>query len=284
MRFINFLFLILLGLIIQIVNSQDVFSQTDYVSPYSIKYTFSRDSLIYDLLNTERGDYKQSSTTDYADWYSNSVKKKYGVWGPATKQYDTPEIIKGKSAEWMRERLIATASLFLGYGYQHHHIPDWDPPSGWPWKKVCMGKNGKGVDCSNFTAFIYNVGFGIKLNSNTLKQSQMLNLSELSNGLVENAEIINEPATYEDFVNTFKPGDLLFIKAANNKPVSHVIVWLGYMGDSPDGTPLIMDSHGAEVKDSNGNTIPCGIHIRPFEKTSWYYNKFSHAIRIIGSK
>ncbi|HRE41890.1 MAG TPA: NlpC/P60 family protein [Ignavibacteria bacterium] len=283
MRYIIFSFLFTFGFI-----TGELKSQSEYQSPYTIKYTFSKDSLIYDILNTDRGDYKNSSTTEYSDWYSSATKKKYGGWGPATIQYSTPEIINGRSADWMRERLIAVATMFLGYGYQHHHIPDWDPPTGWPWKKTCMGSNGKGVDCSNFTAYIYNLGFGVKLNSNTLTQSNTQNLSDISNGLFETAELIQEPASYEDFVTTFKPGDLLFIKAANNKPVSHVIVWLGYMGvnadGSPSGTPLIMDSHGAEVKDSNGNEIPCGIHIRPFEKTSWYYNKFSHALRIIGSR
>ena len=31
--------------------------------------------------------------------------------------------------------------------------------------KTCVGHNGKGVDCSNFSSFVYNQGFGIKMSS-----------------------------------------------------------------------------------------------------------------------
>ena len=48
----------------------------------------------------------------------------------------------------------------------------------------------------------------------------------------------------------------------------------------PDGTPLILDSHGEGVKDSNGKSIPCGINLRPFRKNSWYFKSASHAHRL----
>ena len=38
-----------------------------------------------------------------------------------------------------RQRVIAVALRYRGYGYQHHHIPDWDPPPEWPWKPTCAG-------------------------------------------------------------------------------------------------------------------------------------------------
>ena len=53
----------------------------------------------------------------------------------------------------MRQRVIAVALRFQGYHYQHHHVPDWDPPADWPYKESPLGKQSKGVDCSNFTSF-----------------------------------------------------------------------------------------------------------------------------------
>jgi len=40
------------------------------------------------------------------------------------------------------------------------------------WKETAVGHNGKGVDCSNFTGFVYNQGFGIRLNTDVRKQSE----------------------------------------------------------------------------------------------------------------
>jgi hypothetical protein len=36
----------------------------------------------------------------------------------------------------MQDRVILVASRWIGNPYQHHHIPDWDPPAGWQWHKV----------------------------------------------------------------------------------------------------------------------------------------------------
>lgn len=56
-------------------------------------------------------------------------------------------------------------------------------------------------------------------------------------------------------------------------------MWVGKCGTSPDGTPLIIDFTGSRHKDSNGHLIPCGIHLQPFEKGSWYHESFDHAHR-----
>ncbi|MSR41166.1 MAG: hypothetical protein EXS10_04605 [Phycisphaerales bacterium] len=88
---------------------------------------------------------------------------------------------------------------------------------------------------------------------------------------------------YEKLCSELQAGDLLFIKGSN-KPESkvvHVIIWLGKIGVGPDATPLVLDSTGGGVKDSNGVAIPCGIHMRPFRKGSWYHSAFSHAHRIV---
>jgi cell wall-associated NlpC family hydrolase len=260
------------------LTSSVCFSQSDYVSPYSLNFTYSTDSLLYDILHTERGNPEQAAAIPYAKWYSSSMKN--SVWGPQATHYSHPDIINGKSIDWIRQRMIAIAQYYIGYGYQHHHVPYWDPPADFKWKKTCMQKNGKGFDCSNFTAFVYNIGLGVKLVSNTVKQSQDYNLSTESRGIIQTAQRINRPATYEDFITTFQPGDLLFIRTWKGG-ISHVVIWVGSIGNSPDSVPLIIDSHGSEVTDSNGKHIPCGVHIRPFKNGAWYFERMSHAMRII---
>lgn len=49
------------------------------------------------------------------------------------------------------------------------------------------------------------------------------------------------------------------------------------LGDSP----LIMDSTVGKTKDGEGHPIPCGIHLRPLTKDSWYHDRFMHAHRWI---
>lgn len=51
--------------------------------------------------------------------------------------------------------------------------------------------------------------------------------------------------------------------------------------ESPDDTPLVIDCTGPDHTDCNGNTIPIGVQVRPFEREGWYYQSFAHASRII---
>ena len=48
----------------------------------------------------------------------------------------------------------------------------WDPPKNWPWKKVTFGRNSKGMDCSDFSSWIYNYGLGLKLPTGITKTSR----------------------------------------------------------------------------------------------------------------
>lgn len=267
-------------ILLLILNSNYSLAQNSYTSPYSVNFTYSKDSLIGDILNSERGNLKNCSNVPYDEWYSAKTKKVYGSWGPKAKVYSYPEFVSGKSLDWLRERVVAAAQMFIGYGYQHHHIPTWNPPADFPWSHCCMGENGEGFDCSDFTSFAYNIAFGLRLNTNTVKQSEGLELNKNNNSNFQTAEKIERPASYTDIAKTFEPGDLLFINKMSGG-ISHVIIWLGYLGKSDDNTPLILDSHGGEIKDSNGNIVPCGVYIRPFEENSWYFTHLSHALRII---
>lgn len=259
------------------LTSSVCFAQSDYVSPYSLNFTYSTDSLMYDILHTDRGNPEQSAAVPYAKWYTSYWKN--STWGPQAAKYSYPDIINGKSIDWIRQRIIAIAASYIGYGYQHHHVPYWNPPADFKWSKTCMHANGKGFDCSNFTAFVYNIGLGVKLNSNTVKQSQDFNLESESQGIIKTALKIPRPDSYEDFVSTLQTGDLLFIKSDKGN-ISHVVFWVGSIG-SPNSTPLMIDSHGDEVVDSDGKHIPCGVHIRPFKPNSWYFRKAAFAMRIL---
>jgi hypothetical protein len=142
-----------------------------YKSPYHLAFTFKREELIGDLKNSERGDPRRESTTAHEHWYSEKTRHKFGAWGPEQRRYIKLPGLDEKPVEWKRERVLAVGSRFIGYEYQHHHVPDWDPPKHWPWKHCCAGHNGRGVDCSNFTTFVYNQGFGIHMSSGIERQS-----------------------------------------------------------------------------------------------------------------
>ena len=71
------------------------------------------------------------------------------------------------------ERVVATATRCIGYQYQHHHVPDWDPPESWPWKECCGERHAKGIDCSNFSGWNYNWALGIHLNTDVHKQAAL---------------------------------------------------------------------------------------------------------------
>jgi cell wall-associated NlpC family hydrolase len=253
-----------------------------YRSPYSVHFTHPKGELIADMETGARGDFHEESRVPFRDWYSPKVQKDWGSWGPPARQYSVPALTTGKPVEWQRERAIAVALRFVGYGYQHHHVPDWDPPADWPWQQTAVGHNGKGVDCSNFVSFVYNQGFGIKPNSNihTLSEEREIPGPGERQYRIQH---IPRPQTYEEWATTLKTGDLLFIKN-NRGTVSHVVLWIGPIGQSPEGLPLVLDSHGQGVKDANGMAIPSGVYLRPFRKNSWYDNSASHASRILGAK
>ncbi|HEY2838324.1 MAG TPA: NlpC/P60 family protein [Pirellulales bacterium] len=245
---------------------------------YRLEYQHKHEELVGDLLHSERGDPKLESITPHGEWYSPRIRKSMEGWGPKPRVYPVPAGLAEKSLDWKRERVIAVAARFLGYGYQHHHIPDWDPPADWPWKKTCVGHNGKGVDCSNFTSFVYNQGFGVKMSSAIERQSELKHAEEGGEATpIERVSIGQKYAVREKLLRT---GDLLYIRGREDGPITHVVLWVGSVGRSPGEVPLIIDSHGAGVTDEDGQAIPCGVRVRPFREDSWYNRCASHAHRI----
>ncbi|MBK8039919.1 MAG: hypothetical protein IPK22_22725 [Verrucomicrobiaceae bacterium] len=61
----------------------------------------------------------------------------------------------------------------LGHSYQHHHVPEQEPPAHWPRDPDQKTPMGKGVDCSNFTGFVYNLALGIFPSTGIKQQSEM---------------------------------------------------------------------------------------------------------------
>lgn len=255
--------------------------EAEYSSPYRLQFRHERRELEEGFHRHPWNAPGEQSAVPQREWYDKSVERRWGAWGPTARQYPAAPELHRRSVTWLQDRVILTASRWIGLPYQHHHIPDWDPPKHWPWLKVAYGRNSRGIDCSNFSSFYYNYGLGIKLDTGIKQQGERLRVrGPGGRGVVKMERIERQP--YDELIRTLEPADLLFIKN-NAGHIAHVILWLGEVGVSPDGSPLVIDSTGGGHRDSDGNLIPIGVHIRPFTKSSWYAADFSHAHRIVRS-
>lgn len=256
-----------------------VYPQDGYQSPYRMNFSVPTGELLAADQYAPRNDWRLESEAPYEEWYSRRMRKENGAWGPHPRHYPRLADHDRLSTSWKRQRVLAVGCKHIGLPYQHHHIPDWQPPSDWPWKPVAYGRNSKGLDCSDFTSWCYNYGLGIKFTSNVKKQAELTQVEGAGGeGALEVRTLT--AGDYDSLVKTLKAGDLLYIR--NNKgEIGHVIMWMGEHAQSADGTPLIIDCTGMGHKDANGADIPIGVHIRPFSRNSWYYNSFSHAHRIL---
>lgn len=251
-----------------------------YRSPYTVKFTFPTSELLADIEHGTRGELRELSSVPVGDWYSKRIRERFGAWGPPARHFPAAHAVAGRPLPWQRERVVALGLRYQGYGYQHHHLPDWNPPAGWPWKETAVGHNGKGVDCSNFTALVYNLGFGLKPSSDVHKQAEHLDIDGPGPARSSRATRLELPKSYRELIDTLHTGDLLYIRNRAGA-LAHVVIWVGAIGHTPDGKPLILDSHGEGVKDSSGVSIPAGVQLRPFGEKSWYFHSASHAHRLI---
>lgn len=121
----------------------------------------------------------------------------YGKWGPPAAKYPMPVIPAGYDRlQWQRDRIVAVAQKYIGkVPYAHKHIPS------------------LGLDCSNFTAWVYNYGLGNKFTSAVKTQG----------ATVGRRLAANEPLL---------PGDLLFFKNSSGT-ITHAAIYIkpGYMID-----------------------------------------------------
>lgn len=255
-------------------------AQNAYKSPYSVKFSFKEEELIGDLIKGPRADWKDSATVSFSDWYDPANQARWGYRGPGAKHFNPPSGLASKSPQWSRERVIATGMRFIGYTYQHHHVPDWDPPADWPRDTEQKTPPGKGLDCSNFTAFVYNFALGIKPTGDVKKQAEMMESPGPGPNRTLPVKRIELPKFFDEFESTLLTGDLLYVKNTSGN-LSHVVLWVGKIGEAPDGNPLILDSTGGGNYDAKGNEIPDGIQLRAFTPRSWYFKQASHVLRII---
>lgn len=247
-----------------------------YISPYRLEFKIPMAELLAPDQIPPRQSEKLESSIPFEEWNSRRVRREFGSWGPGQRHYPALPNESQLSPEWKRERVLAVAANLIGLSYQHHHIPDWLP------EETGQGKPcKKGLDCSNFSAWVYNYGLGIKPNSAIEKQASQTEIASADGSYTTKVERIENDGDYASLVKKLKTGDLLFIRGKNKNRVTHVIMWVGDCGRSPDGVPLIIDCTGPEHRDSNGNTIPGGVRLRPFLKDSWYYKCFDHAHRLI---
>lgn len=148
---------------------------------------------------------------------ANWMDSDYGRWGPMTVRYSEPTIPQGVDKnEWKRDRVIATAMKYKGLKYKREdgmrgHFP----------------QRGCGLDCSNFAAWVYNYGLGIKFSSDVDELWQGIDSREAGRLLGK-----NEP---------LKKGDLLFYDG-NPK---HVVIYVDkyHVIDSTSGKP------GVDIRD-----------------------------------
>jgi cell wall-associated NlpC family hydrolase len=161
-----------------------------------------------------------------------------GGWGPAAATYPAVAAPSGCDAvSWKRARVLAAAQHYIGLPYQHHHVPQWDPSSAW------SGAEGPGLDCSNYTAWVYDFGLGIKFTSS----------------VVDQADGPSAPGRLLSSSEPLMPGDLLYIYTSDFSAIGHVVIYV-------DAGHIIDD------------TGP-GVQIRAF--TGWYQTRYAHARRVI---
>lgn len=252
---------------------------SNYISPYRTVFRLPAADVETGLNSSPWNDNQEQSSVASQEWYSRVTRRNWGSWGPPQRRYPEAPGWSTRPVRWLQERVLRVALRYQGLSYQHHHIPAWDPPEDWPWKRVKSGHQGPGLDCSNFTGFVYNYALGVKMSTGIREQANMTDISGPGESGVLPLRRIGKQ-DYDTTVKQLQPADLLYIRNKRGE-LAHVIMWLGDVGISPDGTPLVIDSTGSGHKDSQGNIIPDGVQIRPFSRDSWYWQDFDHAHRIV---
>ena len=199
--------------------------------------------------------------------------------------------------DWATQRVMAAAQSLIGTPYQHLHLPQFDPgavlfPGSFSWLpvsnqanlqssqqllqnlpgtqlnpyKTAYGLAAAGIDCTDFTAYVYNLALGYQLHSGTNNQvafpqgggfvggaasATVVDSSGLAvqptffYGPNYGKDAINPAGGLDDLIPQLQPGDLLYI--GNRQQILHVVMWLGALGVNADGSPstvpLVISSH-----------------------------------------
>ena len=248
------------------------------------------------------------------------------VWGPFPKLSPKAKIpINCNRIKWQQNRILEVLKFTInkGWNYCHHRTPYWLPPQnddvkntknvvfrkpidkddttsvgfikgtcsldGFPNEDITVESKWRGIDCTNYTSFVYNFAFG----------------AYISTGVGIQSCSRNEPGTIlktKDF-NSFQPGDILYITGKSSLPnkITHAIIWTGEKVNYTDtDSPFYVETLLSHLNESQKNTVKAyiiknknpsifviadshfdGPNYRPF--AGWYMSAFSHARRLIGS-
>ncbi|MGH8046338.1 MAG: NlpC/P60 family protein [Chthoniobacterales bacterium] len=266
------------------------FPPPDYVSPYSIQFTESPKDRMRGWDRSPWNDPTKWSPMPRERWYDREAYRDRAfenlAYGPETIHFPAPPKYRAMSAQLKRERVLTEAARHIGMHYQHHHLPNFDPyrtRPDWPWIKVKSGIRGNGQDCSNFVAWVYNYALGVKLSGAVIEASRQTDVPGPGGGTLHiRAFEKPEGIGYTKFISQLQPGDVLYIRGDNGR-ITHSVLWVGTLATDSNGKDkyFVIDSTGPEVTDSNGATIPDGVHIRPFRKNSWYFRSAAIVHRIM---
>ncbi len=221
-------------------------------------FACSRGSLTADFVG--RDGLPQSQEPPDA-WYRTDAQGHYqnGGWGPRAEAFPPPELPQNAgcdSTTWKRERVLAVALRYvyspdnpLGLQYRHHHIPGWNPltstytgasednPDTDAPEGLTAWNPGQGLDCSNFTAWVYNYGLGIKFGGDVHRQAD---------------GTAGPMGTHIPADGPFLPGDLLYLHPKGNaSEASHVVIYIDD-GHVIDSRVNAQDRVGVQVRDRTG--------------------------------
>jgi hypothetical protein len=265
----------------------------DYVSPYSFQFTESVKDRTRGWERPPWNDPVKWSPMPRECWYERDAYRLRSfenlAYGPQTIHFPAPPKYRAMSAQLKRERVLTEAARHIGMHYQHHHLPNFNPyreRSDWPWIKVKSGLRGGGQDCSNFVAWVYNYALGIKLSGAVGEASQQTDVAGPNDSPLHIQSFTKPDGIgYAAFISKLQPGDVIYIRGDNGR-ITHSVLWVGTLAADANGKDkyFVIDSTGPEARDSNGATIPDGVHLRPFRKNSWYFHSAAIVHRIIADK
>ncbi|MCB8879754.1 C40 family peptidase [Acidisoma cellulosilytica] len=252
-----------------------------YVSPYALRFSVPQPLLDAGFDAAPWNDPDAESNLSAAVWQDQNAHALGAAWGPPARQYPAPSL-PHSDAGYRRERVISVAARHIGLSYQHHHLPSWQPPGGWPWLPVKIGANGPGLDCSNFSSFVFNYALGVKLPTGIGRQAALRRLAGPGGEGCLTAQLIRDQ--FAAVIAALQPADLLYFRNPQGR-IRHVALWVGAIGQTADQAPaaLVIDCSQHRHRDGQGNAIPPGVWLRPFTADSWYAAHLSHVHRLIGA-
>jgi cell wall-associated NlpC family hydrolase len=251
---------------------------TSYISPYALRFTVPQPVLDAGFDQSPWNDPDAEAAMPFATWEAENAHARGAAWGPPARQYPAPRLPR-EDAEYQRERVLNVAARHIGLAYQHHHLPSWPPPAGWPWLPVVAGENGPGLDCSNFSSFVFNYALGLKLPTGVGAQGRIRRLAGPGGEGCLTAQRLQAPRA-QDLVAELQPADLLYFHN-ERRAIRHVALWLGPIGEGD--RPLVIDCSQRPHRDSKGQAIPPGVQIRPFTLDGWYGHHLVFAHRLLGT-